>query len=128
MGRSAETIYALPVTDDPADRKVRVNIDLALWIPEGSTKKDAAREFLRNPFVGVVTDLRPDGSPHSTVVWVDVEDPPETTLKEILGSGHSRFPASRGEVDEVLADRALHRPSPAARKGFSRESSSSVTV
>jgi PPOX class probable F420-dependent enzyme len=32
------------------------------------------REFLENPFVGVVTDLRPDGSPHSTVVWVDVDD------------------------------------------------------
>jgi PPOX class probable F420-dependent enzyme len=27
-----------------------------------------------NPFVGVVTDLRTDGSPHSTVVWVDVDD------------------------------------------------------
>ncbi|MSO96155.1 MAG: TIGR03618 family F420-dependent PPOX class oxidoreductase [Thermoleophilia bacterium] len=27
-----------------------------------------------NPFVGVVTTLRPDGSPHSTVVWVDVDD------------------------------------------------------
>jgi PPOX class probable F420-dependent enzyme len=34
----------------------------------------AEREFLENPFVGVVTDLRPDGSPHSTVVWVDVDD------------------------------------------------------
>ena len=31
-------------------------------------------DFLENPFVGVVTDLRPDGSPHSTVVWVDVDD------------------------------------------------------
>ena len=27
-----------------------------------------------NPFVGVVTTLRRDGSPHSTVVWVDVLD------------------------------------------------------
>lgn len=27
-----------------------------------------------NPFVGVVTTLREDGSPHSTVVWVDVDD------------------------------------------------------
>jgi PPOX class probable F420-dependent enzyme len=34
----------------------------------------AEREFLGNPFVGVVTDLRPDGSPHSTVVWVDVDE------------------------------------------------------
>lgn len=32
------------------------------------------KEFLAEPFVGVVTDLREDGSPHSTVVWVDVDD------------------------------------------------------
>jgi PPOX class probable F420-dependent enzyme len=32
------------------------------------------RAFLENPFVGTITDLRPDGSPHSTVVWVDVDD------------------------------------------------------
>ena len=32
------------------------------------------RSFLEGPFVGVVTDLRPDGSPHSTIVWVDVDD------------------------------------------------------
>ncbi len=38
--------FPLPMTEDPDDRKVRVNIDLALWIPEGSAKKEAAREFL----------------------------------------------------------------------------------
>ena len=33
------------------------------------------REFLEdNPYVGVATTLRADGSPHSTIVWVDVED------------------------------------------------------
>jgi PPOX class probable F420-dependent enzyme len=31
-------------------------------------------EFLDSPYVGVVTTLRPDGSPQSTVVWVDVVD------------------------------------------------------
>jgi PPOX class probable F420-dependent enzyme len=37
--------------------------------------KEKERRFLAdNPFVGVVTDLREDGSPHSTPVWVDVED------------------------------------------------------
>ena len=41
-----------------------------------TVKNLTAREqaFLENPYVGVVTDLRPDGSPHSTVVWVDVDD------------------------------------------------------
>lgn len=31
----------------------------------------AQQEFLNNPYVGVVTTLRGDGSPHSTVVWVE---------------------------------------------------------
>lgn len=31
-------------------------------------------EFLEQPFVGIATTLRADGSPHNTVVWVDVED------------------------------------------------------
>jgi PPOX class probable F420-dependent enzyme len=34
----------------------------------------AERKFLESPFVGVVTTLQPDGSPQSTVVWVDVDD------------------------------------------------------
>ena len=35
---------------------------------------ETQQRFLENPYVGVVTTLREDGSPHSTVVWVDVED------------------------------------------------------
>jgi PPOX class probable F420-dependent enzyme len=37
--------------------------------------KERQKQFLDdNPYVGVVTTLREDGSPHSTIVWVDVED------------------------------------------------------
>ena len=36
-----------------------------------ATLDDKARKFLDQPFVGTVTTLRQDGSPHSTVVWVD---------------------------------------------------------
>jgi len=35
---------------------------------------DAQLRFLEQPNYGVVTTLREDGSPHSTVVWVDVVD------------------------------------------------------
>ena len=36
--------------------------------------EDKARKFLdESPHVGVVTTLREDGSPHATIVWVDVE-------------------------------------------------------
>ena len=37
--------------------------------------KEKQSKFLaENPYVGILTELREDGSPHSTVVWVDVED------------------------------------------------------
>jgi PPOX class probable F420-dependent enzyme len=36
--------------------------------------EEKARKFLdESPYVGVATTLREDGSPHSTIVWVDVE-------------------------------------------------------
>jgi raffinose/stachyose/melibiose transport system substrate-binding protein len=38
--------FPLPATNDPDDLKVRVNLDLALWIPEVSDNKDGARQFV----------------------------------------------------------------------------------
>jgi raffinose/stachyose/melibiose transport system substrate-binding protein len=38
--------FPLPSTEDPDDLKVRVNLDLALWIPEIGDDKQAAREFV----------------------------------------------------------------------------------
>ena len=38
--------FPLPMTEDPKDLRVRVNVDLAAWIPEASKHKDAARTFL----------------------------------------------------------------------------------
>ncbi|WP_433675633.1 ABC transporter substrate-binding protein [Microbacterium gorillae] len=42
--------FPLPMTDDPDDLAVRVNLDLAAMIPEGSNHKDAARDFLEYLF------------------------------------------------------------------------------
>ncbi|MDN3497272.1 extracellular solute-binding protein [Planococcus sp. APC 4015] len=38
--------FPLPITDDPADLAVRVNMDLAAMIPEASRHQEAARDFL----------------------------------------------------------------------------------
>lgn len=38
--------FPLPSSDDPDDLKVRVNLDLALWIPEASSQQEAARDFV----------------------------------------------------------------------------------
>jgi PPOX class probable F420-dependent enzyme len=39
-----------------------------------ATLTNAQQEFLEQPYFAVATTLRGDGSPHNTVVWVDVED------------------------------------------------------
>lgn len=46
--------FALPVSEDPADRQARVNVDLALYIPERTGRVDDAErlvEFLMQPEV-----------------------------------------------------------------------------
>jgi PPOX class probable F420-dependent enzyme len=39
-----------------------------------ATLTEKQRSFLEEPFYGAVTTLRFDGSPQTTVVWVDVDD------------------------------------------------------
>ena len=40
-----------------------------------ATLSEEHRRFIAdNPYVGIATTLREDGSPHSTVVWVDASD------------------------------------------------------
>ena len=48
--------FPLPMTNNPEDLEVRVNIDLAAWIPEASPHKEAAREFLSYLFQKDVMD------------------------------------------------------------------------
>ncbi|KNH20768.1 carbohydrate-binding protein [Arthrobacter sp. ZBG10] len=48
--------FPLPMTENPEDLEVRVNIDLAAWIPEASKHKDAARKFLSYLFRQDVMD------------------------------------------------------------------------
>jgi PPOX class probable F420-dependent enzyme len=38
------------------------------------TLTDSQRAFLEQPFAGGLTTLRVDGSPHTTVVWVDIDE------------------------------------------------------
>jgi PPOX class probable F420-dependent enzyme len=50
-----------------------------------ATLTEPQREFLKNPFVGTVTTLREDGSPHSTIVWVDDEEDGEISFNTAYG-------------------------------------------
>lgn len=62
----------------------------------------AERELIEGVIKVADRSLRSIIVPRPDVIWIDIEDDPATNLKEILESGHSRFPVSRGEVDEVV--------------------------
>jgi PPOX class probable F420-dependent enzyme len=61
------------------------------------------REFLQHPYVGTITDLRPDGSPHTTVVWVDVDDG-GPSFNTAYGRAKPRYIAADPRVSLVVVD------------------------
>ena len=62
------------------------------------------KQFLdESPFVGVVTTLRDDGSPHSTPVWVDVEDG-KVSFNTARGRAKERHLAAHPDVALVVID------------------------
>ncbi len=52
---------------------------------------DEQTRFLAdNPFVGVATTLREDGSPHSTIVWVEADDEAGVSFNTARGRAKER--------------------------------------
>ena len=63
------------------------------------------RRFLEeNPFVGVVTTLREDGSPHPTVVWVDVLEDGTPSFNTETGRAKPRHIEHDPRVSLLVAD------------------------
>ena len=70
-----------------------------------ATLDEKARKFLEEPFVGEVTTLRPDGSPHTTVVWVDV-DTDEMIFNTAVGRAKERYLSKVPRVSLIVVDPA----------------------
>jgi PPOX class probable F420-dependent enzyme len=70
-----------------------------------ATLNDDAKNLLRQPFPGWVTTLRADGSPHNTVVWVDV-DGDEVTFNTAVGRVKERHLRNDPRVSVSVLDPA----------------------
>ena len=68
-----------------------------------ATIDDKQREFLEQPFVGTVTTLRNDGSPHSTIVWVDT-DTDEVLFNTAVGRAKERHLRQDPRVSLLVVD------------------------
>jgi raffinose/stachyose/melibiose transport system substrate-binding protein len=81
--------FPLPMTDDPDDLRVRVNLDLAAWIPEASPNQEAARDFLEYLFQQEVMDEYNESQLGfgTTVDAAPVTDPRIVGMKEYYDEG-----------------------------------------
>lgn len=68
-----------------------------------TTLNDKHREFFEQPYVGEVTTLRPDGSPHTTVVWVDT-DTDEVMFNTAVGRAKERYLRQDPRVSLIVVD------------------------
>jgi PPOX class probable F420-dependent enzyme len=68
-----------------------------------ATLDDTARKFLDQPFVGTVTTLRSDGSPHSTIVWVDT-DTGEVSFNTATGRAKEKHLRNDPRVSVLVVD------------------------
>jgi PPOX class probable F420-dependent enzyme len=66
---------------------------------------DAQRAFLERPFVGTVTTVRPDGSLHTTVVWVGVEGE-DVVFNTLRGRAKARHLEADPHVSVLVLDPA----------------------
>jgi len=64
---------------------------------------EAHRSFIRNPYYAVVTTIRPDGTPHSTVVWVD-EDNGDIVFNTAQGRAKERHVKANPEVSVTIVN------------------------
>ena len=68
-----------------------------------TTLTDKQRKFLEQPFVGTLTTLRDDGSPHSTIVWVDT-DTDEVLFNTAAGRAKERHLRRDPRVSLLVVD------------------------
>jgi len=65
---------------------------------------EAQRSFIHeNPFSAVLTTIRPDGSPHSTVVWVDT-DGDDVVFNTAQGRAKERHTRENPNVSVIVVD------------------------
>jgi PPOX class probable F420-dependent enzyme len=66
---------------------------------------DAHLAFLRdNPYYGTLTTLRADGSPHSTVVWIDVDAAGVVSINTAEGRAKPRHIAGDARISLTVID------------------------
>ncbi len=83
------------VTEEEVKSMIAEGTDAGVFLP-------AEKEMIESVLSIADRSVRSIMVPRPDVVWLDASDSAEAVLDEIRESGHSRFPVSRSDVDEVI--------------------------
>ncbi len=119
---SAPVVWVLGVSSDavlkllrlPTSREQTVTEEEVKTLIAEGTQSGVFEPAERQMIEGVMhlsdRTVRSIMTPRPDLIWLDIDDSPETVGLEIRESGYSRFPVCRGDVDElqgVVAAKAL---------------------
>ncbi len=69
---------------------------------ESGMFEEAEHEMVQRVFRLGDRPIRSMMTPRTEIAWLDLEEPLEASLKEVLESTHSRFPVARGNLDNCV--------------------------
>ncbi|WP_372399123.1 hemolysin family protein [Azospirillum sp. HJ39] len=119
---SAPVVWVLGVSSDAVLRLLRLPTSREQTVTEEEVKtliaegtqsgvfEPAERQMIEGVMHLSDRTVRSIMTPRPDLIWLDIDDSPETVGREIRESGYSRFPVCRGDVDElqgVVAAKAL---------------------
>jgi len=70
---------------------------------------DEQKEFMRQPLYAVATTLRKDGSPHSSVVWMDVEDDGTPTFNTAMHRAKAKHIQRNARAGLTVIDSTFYK-------------------
>jgi putative hemolysin len=101
---STETLLKL-LGIKPSEEATVTEEEVKALIAEGAKTgvfEHAERDMIDGVLRLADRDVRTIMVPRPDTVWLSIEDPIETIMREITESGYSRFPVCRGDVDDVM--------------------------
>ena len=93
MGKSASK--EPPITEDEIKGLIEEGAQVGIF---GAAEQDMVEGVFRLNDRSINAIM----TPRTAIEWLDANDPPEQLIKQVMASGHSRFPVAQGTLDNVV--------------------------
>lgn len=104
LGLSTETVLRLlgiKPSREPQITEEEIRVLIEQGTEEG-TFEEAEQDMVERVFRLGDRPVSSFMTPRPDIIWLDLEDPPDSNRQKIIDGGYSRYPVCQGELDNVL--------------------------